>query len=145
MNAPIQTREFVIDDYEAALDLWKRVEGLEISEGDDKPSIAQFLKYNPGLSRVAIGGSKLVGVALCGHDGRRGHIYHLAIDPAFEGQGLARKLVRECLDRLRNIGLPRAIILVAGDNLRGQAFWKRCGWEEVDGALAMGIDIFLEG
>ena len=141
MSAPITTRDFVVDDYEVALDLWKRVEGLEIAEGDDKPSIAKFLEFNPGLSRVAMDGTKVVGVALCGHDGRRGHIYHLAVDPLYEGQGIAKRLVHECLDRLGKAGMPRAIILVAGDNDRGHAFWKRRGWEEVDGAIAMGIDI----
>ncbi|PYK42988.1 MAG: hypothetical protein DME46_08660 [Verrucomicrobia bacterium] len=78
MNDTISTREFSIDDYDAAVELWKRVEGLEIAEGDDKESVARFLTRNPGLSRVATDGSVIVGVSLCGHDGRRGHIYHLA-------------------------------------------------------------------
>ena len=25
--------------------------------------------------------------------------------------------------------------MVAGDNPRGREFWKRCGWEEIAGAL----------
>jgi ribosomal protein S18 acetylase RimI-like enzyme len=141
MNATIGTREFVIDDYEVALDLWKRVEGLEIAEGDDKPSIAEFLRCNPCLSRVATDGANIVGVALCGHDGRRGHIYHLAVDPAYQGRGLGRRLADECLEGLRRAGLQRAIILVANDNPRGRSFWKRWGWEEVSGAVAMGIDL----
>ena len=31
----IRTREFSIDDYDNAVQLWKRVEGIEIAEGDD--------------------------------------------------------------------------------------------------------------
>ena len=54
------TREFSIDDYDAALQLWQRVEGLEVAEGDDKEGVAQFIARNPGLSRVAIDGSKLL-------------------------------------------------------------------------------------
>ena len=81
MSETTSTREFLIGDYEAAIELWKRVEGLEIAEGDDKESVSQFVKRNPGLSRVAVDGSTIVGVVLCGHDGRRGHIYHLAVDP----------------------------------------------------------------
>jgi ribosomal protein S18 acetylase RimI-like enzyme len=141
MNATISTREFVIDDYEVALELWERVEGLEIAEGDDKESIAEFLKRNPGLSRVATDGTNVVGVGLCGHDGHRGHIYHLAVDPAYQKRALGKRLVDECLEGLRKAGLKRAIILVADDNPRGRSFWKRCGWEEVPGAMAMGIDI----
>ena len=79
-----------------------------------------------------------LGVALCGHDGRRGHIYHLAVDPKYQGIGLGKRLVDECLDGLGRAGIQRAIILVAQDNPRGREFWKHCGWEEIPGAMAMG-------
>jgi ribosomal protein S18 acetylase RimI-like enzyme len=141
MSDTIDTREFSINDYDAALQIWQRVEGLEIGEGDDRESVAQFLARNPGLSRVAIDGSATVGVALCGHDGRRGHIYHLAVDPAYRGRGLGKRLLHECLEGLRRAGLERVIIMVADDNARGREFWKRCGWEEIPGAIAMGIDL----
>jgi len=141
MSDRIKTREFLIGDYEAAVELWKRAEGIEVAEGDDRESVAQFLKRNPGLSRTAIDGSTLVGVSLCGHDGRRGHIYHLAVDPKYQGLGLGKRLVQECFDRLREVGIQRAIILVANDNSRGREFWLRSGWDELPGAMAMGKDV----
>ena len=101
MSEKIHTREFCISDYDAALQLWHRVEGLEIAEGDEREDIAQFLARNPGLNRAAVDGSAIVGVALCGNDGRRGHIYHLAVDPAYQGCGLGKRLLDECLDGLR--------------------------------------------
>lgn len=137
----IQTRKFVIEDYEAAVELWKRVEGVEIAEGDDREGVAQFLARNPGLSRVATDGSIMIGVAFCGNDGRRGYIYHLAVDPNYRGQGLGKRLVGECLEGLRRLGLQRANILVATDNPRGREFWSKCGWEELDGAIGMGIGL----
>jgi ribosomal protein S18 acetylase RimI-like enzyme len=137
----IQTRKFVIEDYEAAVELWKRVEGVEIAEGDDREGVAQFLARNPGLSRVATDGSTMIGVAFCGNDGRRGYIYHLAVDPNYRGQGVGQRLVRECLEGLRRIGLQRANIMVATDNPRGREFWSKCGWEELDGAIGMGIGL----
>jgi len=141
MSGSIETREFSIDDYEGALQIWQHVEGLEIAEGDDRESVAQFITRNPGLSRVAINGSAIDGVALCGHDGRRGHIYHLAVEPACQGYGLGNRLLDECLESLRRVGLKRVIIMVADDNARGREFWKRRGWEEIPGAIAMGIDL----
>jgi N-acetylglutamate synthase len=141
MRDNINTKEFCIGDYDAALQLWRRVEGVEIAEGDDREGIAQFLVRNPGLSRVAVDESAIVGVALCGHDGRRGHIYHLAIDPAYQGCGIGRRLLNECLDGLRRSGAKRVIILVADDNLSGTKFWERCGWEKIPGAIPMGIDL----
>ncbi len=141
MSRNIDTREFSISDYDRALQVWQRVEGLEIAEGDDREGVAQFLARNSGLSRVAVDESAIVGVALCGHDGRRGHIYHLAVDPAYQGRGIGKHLLDECLDGLRRAGIQRVIILVADDNQRGAEFWKRCGWEEIPGAVPMGIDV----
>ena len=141
MSGHIATREFCIDDYDAALQIWQRVEGLEIAEGDDKQSIADFLARNPGLSRVATVDSTIIGVALCGQDGHRGHIYHLAVDPAYQGCGLGKRLLDECLHELRRAGVKRAIIMVAHSNTGGREFWRRCGWEEIPGAIAMGIDL----
>jgi ribosomal protein S18 acetylase RimI-like enzyme len=141
MKDTIRTREFSIDDYEAAVELWKRVEGLEIAEGDDRHSVEEFLARNPELNRVAMDGELIVGVSLCGHDGRRGHIYHLAVDPAYQGLGLGKRLVEECFDGLRRAGIQRAIILVAKDNPRGREFWLRSGWEELPEAMAMGKDV----
>lgn len=141
MIGKIETRKFLIDDYCAVVELWKRVEGLEIAEGDDRESVAQFLARNSELSRVAMDGSTIVGAVLCGHDGRRGHIYHLAVDPKYQGIGLGKRLVDECLHGLGRAGIQRAIILVAHDNPRGREFWKHCGWEEIPGAMAMGKDV----
>ena len=137
----IQTREFRIDDYDAAIDLWNRVEGLDLAEGDDRETIRRFLAQNRGLSRVALDGPNMVGAVLCGHDGRRGYIYHLAVDPAYHGRGIGKRLIHECLAGLKCTGVERANILVATDNPRGLDFWRRCGWEDLDGAAAMGIDV----
>src|SRR6266567_2945874 len=141
MSDNIKTREFSISDYDAALELWQRVEGLEIAEGDDREGVSHFLRRNRGLSRVAIDGAAIVGVALCGHDGRRGYVYHLAVDPAYQRCGLGRRLLDECLNGLRSAGVKRVIIMVADDNQRGAEFWKRQGWEEISGAIPMGIDL----
>jgi N-acetylglutamate synthase len=141
MISAVRTREFRIGDYDDAIELWKRVEGVEIAEGDSRENIAQYILRNPGLSRVATEGPALIGVALCGHDGRRGHIYHLAIEPAYKRLGLGKRLVDECLNGLRRAGIKRAIIMVAEDNTSGRSFWHRCGWEDIPGAVAMGIDL----
>ena len=141
MSSIITTREFVIDDYEEAVALWNLVEGIEVAEGDSKEEIRAYLSRNPGLSRVAEKNRAVVGAVLCGHDGRRGLIYHLTVTPAHHGQGIGKRLVQECLTRLREAGITRALILVAQDNASGHSFWLRIGWEDVAGALLMGIDL----
>jgi ribosomal protein S18 acetylase RimI-like enzyme len=133
----VATREFVTGDYERAAALWCEVEGVEICEGDSREEIAGYLARNPGLSRVAEENGIMVGAALCGHDGRRGWIYHLAVATAYRGKGVGKLLLDDCVRGLRAAGLKRAIILVAGDNPAGHEFWLRNGWEDIAGAIPM--------
>lgn len=137
----ISTREFVIDDYDEAVAVWNLAKGVEVAEGDSKEEIRAYLLRNPGLSRVAEDNGTIVGAVLCGHDGRRGLIYHLAVAPAHHGKGIGKLLVQECVTRLRAAGIVRALILVAGDNAGAHSFWLRAGWEDVPGAMLMGIDV----
>jgi ribosomal protein S18 acetylase RimI-like enzyme len=136
-TAGVTIREFVLHDYDGAIALWNDVEGVEISEGDSREEIAEYLKRNPGLSRVAEANGKIVGVALCGHDGRRGWIYHLAVARAYRRGKVGQRLLDDCVRGLRKAGLKRAIILVAGDNPAGHQFWLGNGWENIDGAIPM--------
>lgn len=137
----MKTRAFTIADYEAAVALWQAEEGIELCEGDSREEIDRYLSRNPGLSRVAEEGEAIVGAVLCGHDGRRGWIYHLAVAKSCRGRGVGKLLVEDCLRGLREAGIPRAIILVALENARGREFWLRDGWEEISGALAMSKDL----
>ena len=137
----IITREFTIDDYHGATALWNEVEGVEVAEGDAEEDIRAYLLRNPGLSRVAEENGRIVGAVLCGHDGRRAWIYHLAVAPTHRGRGIANRLLQECVTKLRDTGVKRAIILVAGDNTSGRSFCLRHGWEEIPGAFAMGLGL----
>ena len=137
----ITTREFVIGDYDRAVALWNEVEGVEICECDSREEIRAYLERNPALSRVAEENETIAGAVLCGHDGRRGFIYHLAVSPAYRGRGVGKLLLEDCVRGLREAGLKRAIILVAGDNSLGREFWLRNGWEDITGALPMSREL----
>lgn len=136
-SGSLQIRPLTSDDYPAVVALWENAPGIELCEGDSQSELASYLQRNPALSYVACDSGDIVAAALCGHDGRRGFIYHLAVAPTHRGRGVAQRLVDECADGLRNAGIRRAIILVANDNAIGRAFWLRNGWELIDGAVAM--------
>lgn len=141
MSAPILTRAMAESDLDAAIALWRESEGVELAEGDSREELARYLVRNPGLSRVALVGARLAGAVLCGHDGRRGLIYHLAVARASRGQGLGRRLVEECVGELRRAGLKRAIILVERDNSPGREFWLARGFEDIAAANPLGLDL----
>ena len=133
----VTTREFVLSDHGPAVALWSEIDSVEICEGDSREEVAEYLKRNPGLSRVAEIDGKMVGAVMCGHDGRRGFIYHLAVAPKYRGQGVGKLLLDDCVRGLQRAGLKRAIILVEGQNAAGQKFWLREGWEQIDCAIPM--------
>ena len=137
MPGRVTTREFVLGDYDRAVALWSKTDSVEICEGDSRDDVAEYLKRNPGLSRVAEADGEIVGAVMCGHDGRRGWIYHLAVAQEQRGRGVGKLLLDDCVRGLQEAGLKRAIILVEGNNAAGQKFWLREGWENIDGAIPM--------
>lgn len=136
----VNYRVMTESDLPEACALWERTEGVELAEGDDLPELAAYLSRNPGASQVAYVGDALAGAVLAGSDGRRGLLYHLAVDPVFRGKGVGRMLAQRALENLRAMGVRRVLILVARDNAEGRAFWQRCGWEALDFAEPMAID-----
>ena len=83
MLSNIVIQEMTIDDYDEVKSIWRKSNGIELSGADTRESINRFLERNPGLSFVARDGDQLVGVVLCGHDGRRGYIDHLAVRQSY--------------------------------------------------------------
>jgi ribosomal protein S18 acetylase RimI-like enzyme len=121
-------RPMTIGDYEDAVALWQDAEGVGLTVGDERPAIERCLARNPGMSLVAREGGLLAGAVLCGHDGRRGYIHHLAVADAFRGRGIAREMVARCVACLAEAGIPRCHILVYTLNTQGQGFWRAIGW-----------------
>ncbi len=134
-------RRLTPGDYDQAVALWRRCDGVEIAEGDDRPSYVRYLDRNPGLSYAAVIADTLIGAALCGHDGRRGLVYHLAVAPEHRGRGIGKEILKKALAGLRECGISRVLILVANDNSTGQEFWLFQGFEQIIGAMPLGLDL----
>jgi ribosomal protein S18 acetylase RimI-like enzyme len=99
-----------------------------LSEADSQTGFERFLGRNPGLSFVALDSDQLIGGALCGHDGRRGYIHHLAVSPSHRRRGIARVLARRCLGALAAEGIQKCHVFVFADNRAGRFFWEASGW-----------------
>ena len=120
-----------LDDYNRVIELWSRTEGMGLSNADEKDNIRTYLERNPGLSFVALDGQGgLAAAVLAGHDGRRGFLHHLAVDPKHRRQGLGRILVERCLTQLQQIGIQKCHGFIFADNREGLEFWKAIGWGE---------------
>jgi N-acetylglutamate synthase len=121
--------QMTINDYEEAVDLWKRCEGIGLSDADERAPINRFLNQNEGLCFVARSGEKLVGTCLCGSDGRRGYLYHLAVDPDARRQGIGQALAAKSLAELKLMDIHKCHIMVYAKNDLGLKFWSKVGWK----------------
>lgn len=136
-----EIRPLAPEDLEAAVALWKSTEGLGNGPGDSVEELGRFLARNRGLSLVSAEGSAIVAALLCGHDGRRGFIYHLAVAPKFRRQNLAKEMVRSCLSALKAHGIERCLVLVQADNEGALAFWKAAGCRVREDLVPLSIDL----
>lgn len=126
-------------DYDEVLALWRQSEGVGAAESHQE--FEMYLARNPGLSVVAREQGRIVGAVLCGHDGRRGYLYHLAVAASHRGQGIGRAIVQHCLDQLRKVGVRRCTIFLLVDNHEGEKFWRRLGFRERTDLKAFAIDL----
>lgn len=126
-------RKMTIEDYEALLALWQSTPGLGLRSLDDsREGLGRFLRRNPETCFVAEADGVLTGAILCGHDGRRGYIYHTVVRPDCRGQGLGAALVERAVEALRAEGITRVCLNIMETNEVGRAFWTRLGWERKD-------------
>jgi ribosomal protein S18 acetylase RimI-like enzyme len=138
---PVRIRDFTMSDYVPAYALWSSTEGVGLSQADEPRNVARFLDRNPGLSFVAEEDGRIVGAVLCGHDGRRGFLHHLAVEKGRRREGIGRQLVERCIAGLAAEGLRKCHIFVLAANADGQRFWRGIGWEERTSLKVMSRDV----
>ena len=119
-----------IEDYAEVIALWRSTEGLGLSKADSEEGISRFLIHNPGLSYVARRKGGLVGAVLCGCDGRRGYIHHLAVEKGNRRLGIGKALVSNCLKTLNEQGIQKCHIFVFTDNQLAIDFWNAATWKQ---------------
>ena len=118
-----------IDDYNSVYNLWLSCSGMGLNDLDDsEEGIRKFLERNPETCFVAENDGMVIGVIIAGNDGRRGYIYHTAVNPLFRGRGTGRKLVESAMNALKEAGINKVALVVFGRNKDGNEFWEKMGF-----------------
>ena len=124
-------RIMTIEDYEGVYALWKKIKGFGIRSIDDsKEGVARFLKRNPTTSVVAEKDGRIVGSILCGHDGRRGCLYHVCVDEDYRRHGIGKRMVVFAMKALKEEKINKVSLIAFTENDNGNAFWNTIGWTE---------------
>ena len=105
------------------------IKGFGIRSVDDSfEGVERFLLRNPGLSTVAEEGGKIVGCILCGHDGRRGCLYHVCVAEDYRMRGIGKAMVVRCMEGLKKEKINKVSLIAFTKNDVGNAFWREIGW-----------------
>lgn len=122
-------RVMTVKDYDEVYALWQRISGFGIRSVDDsREGIERFLLRNPTTSVVAEENGKIVGAILCGHDGRRGCLYHVFVDSAYRMRGIGKSMVVFAMEALKKERINKVSLIAFTKNDIGNAFWKEIGW-----------------
>lgn len=116
-------------DYEQVHSLWMSIKNFAIrSQDDSKEGVVRFLRRNPGISVVAEEDGRIVGAILCGHDGRRGCLYHVCVSEQYRLRGIGKAMVVYCMEALKREKINKVSLIAFSENDIGNAFWKEIGW-----------------
>lgn len=123
-------RTMEIDDYEGLRTLWMSIRGFAIRSIDDsREGVARFLRRNPSTSVVAVDkDGTIIGGILCGHDGRRGCLYHVCVREDWRRNGIGKAMVVHCMNALKAEEINKVSLIAFTVNDVGNAFWNRIGW-----------------
>ncbi|SFG13289.1 Ribosomal protein S18 acetylase RimI [Lachnospiraceae bacterium C7] len=131
----VHVRPMKKEDYEQVYDLWLQIQGFGIRTIDDsKEGVYKFLERNPGISTVAVvdNGSqeKIVGAILCGHDGRRGCMYHVCVNKKYRKKGIGKAMTIACMRALQKEKINVVSLIAYKNNEVGNQFWHGENWNE---------------
>ena len=122
-------RVMTIEDYDEVYALWMTIKGFAIRSIDDsREGVERFLKRNPATSVVAEENGEIVGSILCGHDGRRGCLYHVCVREDCRMRGIGKSMVVRCMEELEKEKISKVSLIAFTENDIGNAFWKEIGW-----------------
>lgn len=130
-NGPVMTmhvRDFRETDRAALVALWETC-GLTRPWNDPNDDIDRAIAAREATILVGYARDQLIGSVMAGHDGHRGWVYYLAVDPAQQGRGLGRELMEEAGLWLLSRGAPKLELMVREGNDRAAKFYEALGFE----------------
>jgi ribosomal protein S18 acetylase RimI-like enzyme len=134
IESTVQIREIRFpEDYPQVQTLWERMDkGVSLGRSDTPEEIQKKLARDPDLFLVAEVEDRIIGTVIGGYDGRRGLLYHLAVEASFRGQGIGSRLMEEIESRLRAKGCLRCYLMVLVDNDEAIRYYENRGWEAMN-------------
>jgi ribosomal protein S18 acetylase RimI-like enzyme len=111
--------------------LWQAC-GLTRPWNDPQADIALARRRPNSTVLIGRNADAIVATAMVGHDGHRGWVYYVAVDPVSRAQGLGRTIMNAAEDWLRQAGIAKLQLLVRRSNAKAGAFYQSLGYAEAE-------------
>ncbi len=115
-------------DVPAVIALWQRC-GLTRPWNDPAGDIAFARGGTNATILIGRADKTIAATAMVGHDGHRGWIYYLGVDPDHQRKDYGRAIMAAAEDWLRRQGVQKIMLMVRPDNTNVRAFYDRLGYE----------------
>lgn len=134
MTQPLTITPLQDSDVDQVIALWQRCD-LVVPWNDPREDIA-FARGKPN-SEILLGRmeGELIASVMVGHDGHRGNVYYVSVDPQHQGQGFGHAIMNTAVDWLRTKGIWKLNIMVRGTNRKVIGFYEQWGAEREDRAV----------
>jgi ribosomal protein S18 acetylase RimI-like enzyme len=103
--------------------------GLALKPSDELAELIKKIERDHDLFLIAEERGQIIAAVIGAWDGRHGWIYHLAVSPLLQRQGIGLQLMEEVEKRLRQRGALEINLLVEGRNTQVVPFYQRLGFE----------------
>jgi ribosomal protein S18 acetylase RimI-like enzyme len=122
--APIEDADVL-----AVIALWQR---CDLTRPWNDPAADIALARRGPNSAILVGrdAGAIAATAMVGHDGHRGWVYYVAVDPDRRVKGHGRAIMNAAEDWLRQAGIAKLQLMVRPDNTKVQAFYESIGYDE---------------
>ena len=121
-------REIGDADIESVVALWQAC-GLTRPWNDPYKDISFARESETSAVLVLEREGRIVATVMAGHDGHRGMLYYVAVDPGLQGQGLGKAAVRAAEAWLGERGVWKLNLLVRAENAAVKGFYEALGYE----------------
>ncbi|MGQ3382080.1 GNAT family acetyltransferase [Glutamicibacter sp. TV12E] len=112
-----------------AVALWEAT-GLTRPWNDPCADARRALETPASTVLAMIEDEEVIATVMVGHDGHRGWLYYLAVDPRRQGTGLGAKMVQAASEWLAQRGVPKVQLMVRNENTAVRGFYERLGFED---------------
>jgi ribosomal protein S18 acetylase RimI-like enzyme len=115
------------NDRTEVIRLWRRA-GLVREWNDPSGDIALARKERNSTILLGRHEGALVASVLVGHDGHRGWVYYVSVDPDHRSKGYGRDIMTAAENWLRARGIAKLQLMIRGDNAKVHAFYESLGY-----------------